>query len=91
MQSTQMSGLEAIVESKGLPNGYGRVNLEQVIRFMITELKWRQEKDLTSALNVTEDFNVHDDEAEFSPSQEEEFFKDKNDPNNTAKILLLKM
>ena len=47
LDSIQMSGLEAIVDGKSLPNGYRRVNLEQVIRFMIIELKWRQEKSWT--------------------------------------------
>ena len=56
LDSTQMSGLEAIIEGKGLPNAYRRLNLEQVIRFLIAELKWRQEKDPSNALNVTENF-----------------------------------
>ena len=82
LDHTQMSGLETIVEGKSLPNGFKRVHLEQVIRFMIDELKWRQEKDPSNALNVTENFTVNDDEAELSPSEEEAFFNDKNDPNN---------
>ena len=32
----------------------------------------------------TEDFTMHDDEAEFRPSQQEEFFKDKNSAGNVA-------
>ena len=63
LDSNQMSGLEAIVEGKGLPNAFRRVHLEQVIRFMISELKWRQEKNITNALNVTENFTLDDDEA----------------------------
>ena len=48
------------------------VNLEkQVFHFISTKLKWRQEKDLTNAPSVTEDFSVHDNETEFSPSQED--------------------
>ena len=48
------------------------VNLrKQVFRFISTQLKWRQEKDLTNAPSVTEDFSLHDDEDEFSPSQED--------------------
>ena len=73
LDSTHMSGLEAIVKG-----------LEQVFRFISTVLKWRQEKDLTNAPNVTEDFTIHDDEAESSPSQEEEFFKDNNNSSNAA-------
>ena len=84
LDHTQMSGLETIVEGKSLPNGFKRVHLEQVIRFMINELKWRQEKDPSNALNVTENFTINDDEAEFSPSQEVEFFKESNDPKNSA-------
>ena len=44
---------------------------KQVFHFISTQLKQGQEKDLTNAPSVTEDFSVHDNETEFSPSQED--------------------
>ena len=64
LDHTQMSGLETIVEGNDLPNGFKRVHLEQVIRFMITQLNWRKEEDPTNAHNVTGNSNREDDEAE---------------------------
>ena len=81
LNSAQMSGLEAIVEGKGLPNGYRRLNLDQVICFLIAELKWRQEEDLTSALNVTSD-STKDGAENLSPSQEEVFWNTQNNPKD---------
>ena len=79
---------------KVLHNGYRRVNQEQVFPFKNTELKGRQEKDLTNAPNVTKGFTLHDDEAEFSippPHKKKNFSKTKVIPITQLEMSLLKM
>ena len=84
LTTIQMSGLETIVDGGDLPNGYKRVHLEQVIRFMISHSNLRKEEDLTNAHSVTNSPAKEDEVEELSPSTQEALFSDHNSPQDST-------